>query len=179
MKRRWLIPLLLLSLGLNVGLLVVRFAPPRHRRPPPPPGMSDVLRVHLSRMTEDLGLSDEQRQDLQVVYDETFTKILEATARTRQTREELATYYVGPQFDTEELERILGRLNAAYGELDSLVSGTILREAAILTSEQRRRYLEVMPWRGNRQGGGPPPPGQPPHERPERGGERPPPPQPR
>ncbi len=177
MKRRWWIPLLFLSLGLNVGLLVVRFLP---RRPPPPPPIQErlpLLEEHLSRMTEHLGLSDAQRGELRAVYEKVFPDLVACRSRVREARGELETSYQTPSLNLEALRERLERLVSVQAEFDALMTETIVQEAAILSADQRRLYIERMPWKGatspSRQ---PPPPGA--GHPPPPGGKGPPPPPP-
>ncbi len=169
MKNRWMVPLLFLSLGLNLGLLFMRFSPP-DRPPLPPPELDHLLSGHLSRMTTDLELSDGQRDKLKVIYDKLFPDILESETRVRDLRKNIASTYEAPQIDTTELKKLLERLNAAHGRIDSLIAETILQEASILTSEQRKRYLKLMPWKRSGEAAGHRPQRRPPHD------EKPPPP---
>ena len=154
MKRRWWIPLLFLSVGLNVGLLFVRFSP--QRRAPPPPGRTrhfPDLDTHLSRMSEHLSLSDDQRRELRTIYEGVFPDLYERKARIREARRELQAAYRKPQLDTEELGELLQRLVVLQGEFDSRISETILQETSVLSAEQRELYIKEMPWTNS----GPPP----------------------
>lgn len=162
MRRRWLIPLLLLSLGLNAGFLVIRFRPRRRppQRPPHSSDMSGHLQQHLSRMTDHLGLTEEQQGKLQAVYDRSFPAILEASTLARDRRRALAECFGSIEVKAGELKAMLENLGAAHAALDSAMADIILSESSILTSEQRRLYLEEIPWGQSREGAGGPPPGR-------------------
>jgi len=174
MKRLlWLV--LLLSLGLNVGLgmRVLRGDDaaertewrdgPRRDGPDGPgrrggrggpdgpggpegPGGRDRRGPGLERF-RDLDLSQDQRDALQALWNSNWTVMNENRERLDAIREAMRELFAQPELDrgrVTEARRHHGRLQA---ELDSLVTEQLLREMEILTPEQRRDYLESMPWR--------------------------------
>jgi len=124
------------------------------RGPPEPPPPEELIEHHLRRMADRLDLDAAQRRDITDV----LAKVLPEIARQRQAidraREAVADYYGSPTFDEDTFRRLGRKLRDAQSRLDSLVTEAMLGEAALLTTEQRQRYVHEMPWSGP---GGPPP----------------------
>lgn len=158
--RRWLWFLLLLSLGLNVGLgLRVSRDPEEHRvfrrgRG----GEQREGRGHADRREgpgnpfsmerfRDLGLSDAQRHRLETLLDEYKGRLAERRKGLRGHRSELRGLLCDPDIDRERIAETRRRHGRLQADLDSLVTEMLLSELEVLTPDQRRRYLERMPWR--------------------------------
>jgi Spy/CpxP family protein refolding chaperone len=175
MSRGWFLALAL-SIGLNAGLLWVHFAggppgfpPPllRGGRPGPsePMGARDpdhLVRMHLERMSAQLDLSDEQRRAVEATLRERVPRLLELRERVLESRRSVADAYRGRPLDGSRFRELVQNLRGAQAELDSITAELMLKEAEILTPEQRERYAEVMPWGLDRRGLGGPPGGRPP-----------------
>jgi Spy/CpxP family protein refolding chaperone len=167
MKRGWFL-LLALSLGLNAGLAytvishrgMCRWAPsaPPMMAPPGPDDdhgmppmrggvdMGDIARQRLARVSRWLNLDDRQREGLGAVLEDAMPRIMAQRDSVRDARRRAAAEYVKPVVDSEAIRLSVRRLNTAQARLDSLVSETMAREAALLTPEQRTRYFDAMPW---------------------------------
>lgn len=174
MKKGWFL-LLGLSAGLNAGLLYAvlaarpPLAPPLISgceepipagRPVCPPwccDLADTLAHHrVARIGRALELSEPQQAEMTRIREEAVPRILAERNAVREALVALRDAYSDPETAPEQVRALVRRLNAAQGRLDSLASETLLREAALLTSEQRRRYVEIMPWRERRGGAGAP-----------------------
>ena len=182
MKRGWIL-VLALSIGLNAGLLVVIVAGPLGQgtfgrpfdRPHPGGGpmrgpspwrhgdsemREQFLEHRLDRLAHRLDLDEEQQGDLAAIFEETWPRIFQIREKVRDIRDEIRMRYSEPVIDSEEVLELVGHLNEAQARLDSLVAETLIREAEILTPEQREGYLRAMPWErmlergmGKRKGG--------------------------
>lgn len=150
MRRQAVYLLLALSLGLNAGLLYRWAAGP----PGPPPGGGDlgpgglerILAAHLDRMSEGLGLSDEQRAAIGAVLDERVPQVLEQNRRVVEARRALALVYQAPRWDADAFRASVTALHDAQTELDRLVGEAMIGEASVLSAEQRSRYVRASPW---------------------------------
>ena len=171
--RKLLFPLLMLSLGLNVGLLYHQFAgergaEPSAQRPPAPRGegwrgggreldAERFVRHRVAILTEALDLDEEQRARVRETLEDLIPRIAERRRSMMETRRSMQEELAGSPLDAEEFRRRRARLNRAQAEIDSLVAEAMLAEVAVLTPDQRSRYLELTPF-GDPPG---PPPGKP------------------
>ena len=173
MRRLWFL-ILALSLGLNAGLVYTTLSQRagRHELPrgfarghdfewshddsldadrpvaparPPLDRRGPALR-RLDRMGQWLELDATQRTEMGKILDEMLPQILaerdSAIAARRAAHEE----YFLSQADPGRIRAIVRRLSLVQARLDSLVAEAMLREAALLTPEQRARYFQAMPW---------------------------------
>jgi len=166
--------LLALSLGLNAGLAYVEFS----RRaeggvPPPPPGevaragersgpageLADptrLIRERLERLGEELHLSEEQTEAMAEALGEVLPELNEGREKIRALRMQMRDEYLQPDIDEAEIHRLRRETMAIQSRLDSLMVETMLKEARVLTPEQRETYFELMPF-GDRGKHGPGP----------------------
>jgi Spy/CpxP family protein refolding chaperone len=170
MKRGWLV-LLALSVGLNVGLLYVHLrgsvddgagvadSQPRRqgrRQLSPhghPEGPSGFIRDRLGRIGARLSLDEEQRKGMAAVLDDMMPRILAKQEVVRETQGAIRMEYMKPQIDREKILQLQRQGSLAQAQLDSLVAETMLREALLLSPDQRSKYFELMPWKEKRERG--------------------------
>ena len=153
MKRGWLI-VLLLSLGLNLGLGLNALRGPLPA-PEPLPGLQAddglettadhaqverFLRRRLHRMSERLGLSQDQRTALWELHLADGREIIMRRRVLQRAREDLQHLFDAPAPDLVDIQAAQHRISALQASLDSLVAGVVFRERAILTPEQRQAY---------------------------------------
>jgi Spy/CpxP family protein refolding chaperone len=165
MKRGWLL-LLILSLGLNVGLLLR----PLLGGPPPPPRFADapgdpggarqdhprwdgLAERRLERLAGQLGLDPAQHARLAAIRRAGLEPMAGRRDAVRRARRALLEAYRTDPADTVAVRARLADLGAAQARVDSLVAAVMLREIAILTPAQRGAYLEALPWEGERSRG--------------------------
>lgn len=183
MKKGWFI-LLTLSLGLNVGLLVVHFTGPMASCFIPPffkqgpgqlagpgygggntpwqegvrPVLDRVMKHRMGRMADRMGLEQSQRDQLGTVLESMIPLILQAKENVAIAREAIREEYLTEEIDSDAVRAAVAELNAQQTRLDSLVAEAMLQESLVLTSEQRERYMRSMPWARHHRsegGGGP------------------------
>ncbi len=162
MKRGWLL-LLILSLGLNVGLLfrpLFGGPPLRPRFLNAADGPGGAASVHprwdrfaerrLERLAGQLGLDPAQRERLLTIRRGGMESMSDRRDAVHRTRLALRTAYLSDPVDTVAVRARLTELGAAQARVDSLVAAVMLREIAVLTPAQRAPYLEALPWEGDR-----------------------------
>lgn len=166
MRPMWIVALMF-SLGLNAGLLAMALvhrseapaegtgtpghdagsSPAEGREParrPADPGTA--IRSHLDRLTQDLSLSESQRAAIGAVHEKLLPRIVAERSEMAETRKQVTALYGATQVDTARFRGLVRWLSLAQARLDSLVTEAILGEAAVLTHEQRLRYIRQSPW---------------------------------
>jgi Spy/CpxP family protein refolding chaperone len=154
--RRLLVPILLVSIGLNLGLLYHQWRSPgdaakprasrefrdRERREIEPDRLIDH---RMRQMVRTLELAGDQEDRMRHVLERFVPEIVERrrtlTTAHRGLREELAQ----PDVDVERFRARVHELNEAQSSIDSLVAEAMLEETAVLEPGQRSRYLELSP----------------------------------
>ena len=149
MKRWWLVIVLLLSLGLNVGILaavaVRRLGPGGPGAKPPgavnqPP---DPL-PRLPQLANRLGLEGEERRkflDIQWnLYQETSHLRLQLGETHRNLRHEL----IQPQPDQAQVDRLLEDSSRTYLALEKSLVSNILATRDLLGPEKEKQYLRLI-----------------------------------
>ena len=174
--KRGLFILLALSLGLNAGLLYVRWASPaagprpRNMDRPAPlhPGSSepaDLVAAHLTGMTRHLQLDDSQQNAVESILRTRIPLLTTLREESRQADGRLAEAFAAAEFVPEEFSGLVRDASLRRARMDSLAGEILLLEATVLTPEQRVRFAEVAPGIYSGPPGGPrrgrrPPPGQ-------------------
>lgn len=153
LRRPWLIGLLLLSVGVNVGLLAAiagsRLRPAARAEasdPLPANGrLAEVVAQRLAgRMAERLGLEGERRRrfvDLQI---ELITTVRELKQRSLAVRRELGRELTRAEPDAERAHALLGDRLALEEALERKTVDTVLATREILDRRQQRIYLRLL-----------------------------------
>lgn len=158
MKRWWLVIALLLSLGLNVGILLT-LAVDRHAtaghpawwgrgRPgmerPGPPGGERPGSPRLERLAGELGLQGEARERFVAIQRHFFEAAVAAHRRRmglqRQLREELTA----PAPDRQRVEKLVEALGENQLAFEKAFTASVLDTRELLDPEQERRYLRFL-----------------------------------
>jgi Spy/CpxP family protein refolding chaperone len=163
MKSGWIL-LLLLSAGLNLGLGYALLtqdtsdwdAPPARQTGGWDPGArwadhdsatwAEMARHRFRRLADRLDLSEEQQEPFRRIKRETFPRIRQGRQEVRRQRGLFHTACLAAEVDPDEIMKRARQLSAAQARLDSLVTSALLAELVLLEPEQRRRYLQMMPW---------------------------------
>jgi hypothetical protein len=149
MRRWWLVIALLLSVGLNVGILaavaVRRLAPggqgakpagAANQQPDPLP--------RLPQLANRLGLEGEERRkflDIQWnLYQETSHLRLELGETHRNLRHEL----IQPQPDRAQVDRLLEESSRTYLALEKSLVSNILATRELLGPDKEKQYLRLI-----------------------------------
>ena len=152
MRRWWLVIVLLLSLGLNVGILAAvaarRFGPGGPGGPgAKPPGAANQPPDPLPRLPQlanRLGLEGEERRkflDIQWnLYQETSHLRLQLGETHRNLRHEL----IQPQPDRAQVDRLLEESSRTYLSLEKSLVTNILATRELLGPEKEKQYLRLI-----------------------------------
>ena len=175
MKRGGVI-FLAISVGFNIGLLVIQlsegrgpgrpheqsFPHPQRADPqgrlhefgqPPSQDVNEIIGRHLKGTTEHLQLNDNQKAAIEDGLRDILPLILSKQQQAHEARRALAEHYSSPDISPGQFRALIANINHAQAQIDSLAGEAILAESQVLTPEQRQRYFPVMPWRRP----GPPP----------------------
>jgi len=152
--RRWGLALaLLLSLGVNVGILAtlaVRRASPPPERPRPeepwrmPPAAEEEMPPKVVRLADRLGLEGEQRRRFVRLQGQFFVETMrlctEQSEIFRELRRELSAPEPGRQ-RIEEMTRASARIHLA---LQQAMARNVIATREILDPEQERLFLDFI-----------------------------------
>jgi hypothetical protein len=92
-------------------------------------------------------LSEDQREEMNAVLDEMMPQILAEQETVQEIQGAMRREYLKRQVDREMILQLQRRGSMAQARLDSLVVEAMLREAMLLSPEQRSKYFELMPWK--------------------------------
>lgn len=149
MKRWWLVIVLLLSLGLNVGILAAvaarRLGPggPGAKAAGGPNQQADPL-PRLPQLANRLGLEGEERRkflDIQWnLYQETSHLRLQLGETHRNLRHEL----IQPQPDKARVDALLEESSRTYLALEKSLVANVLATRDLLGSDKEKQYLRLI-----------------------------------
>ncbi|HEX4953201.1 MAG TPA: periplasmic heavy metal sensor [Thermoanaerobaculia bacterium] len=145
MRRWWLVLALMLSLGINVGvvamLLVERLratAVSRNETPPP------VLQGVAERFGARLGLEGEQRDRFVQVQRAFVDRTWGQRRRLLVLREELRRELARDEPDLERIDGLLAETSRIQAELDRALVEMVLEVHGMLSPEQREPFLRGL-----------------------------------
>ena len=175
MKQSWLWVLLVLSLGVNIGVLatigVARGrAQQRWERPTPFQGERAGPPMHLlDRIADHLALEGEQREQFKELQSAFFQETKGQQNRLMELRLQLRDELAAEYPDRERIESLLSQLGSVYVALDRALVENMTASREILDEKQQKRYLRIVDrirgasMGGSQRGG---PPGRPARQRP-------------
>ena len=168
MKRWWLVIVLLLSLGINVGILAAlatgRLGREEARPRTPFEGPMNDGRDLARRM----GLDEEGGRNFRELHRRFQERTQEQRRQSMDMRRQLLEQLTAEEPDREKIEDILVRLSEAESEMERALVETTLSARQLLDPEQERRYLRFLASRMMRRPGATRP-SRPPVGRPPRG----------
>jgi hypothetical protein len=149
-SRWWLVIALLLSVGLNVGILAAiaarRNAPPPAARNPKTPEIAagrDPLPL-LPRLADRLGLEGEDRRkflDIQWnLYQQTSRLRLQLAEVHREVRREV----IRDEPDSQRIDRLLNESARIYLALERALVSNVLATRKLLDEDQERQYMIMI-----------------------------------
>jgi len=171
MSRRWLGLLLLLSVGVNVGILSVLAlerlrgdeavleapavsglpdGPPAGALPgigPPGPegdGVPAALRWRLQELADRLGLERGERTEFLEIQRRFFLATRQRRARILELQERFRRELGADEPSHERIEALVGRLGQELAGLDADLASSVLETRALLGPEREQEYLRRL-----------------------------------
>lgn len=159
MRRWWPILALLLSLGINVGLVTALVidrsrarddagleAPPNPDALPPGQGGPGQLAPgpRFKLAAERLGLAPEARERFLALEQRHFAEARAARLRVQEAREAIRRALLAAELDETEIERLTAAANAAVAEQDRGFVRHLVELKGILEPAQFERYLAFL-----------------------------------
>ncbi|MCP4661550.1 MAG: hypothetical protein GY856_39620 [bacterium] len=156
MKRWWLIIALLLSIGINVGILASRAWPPRdssRQAAPSAPGPDraerpapqiDRVPPVIYRLVDDLGLRGESRKAFIDIQRRFLERTISARTRVGRLQAELRRELAAAEPDRAAVDEFLDQLGAAYAELERAFVDDLLSSRELLDAEQEKLFLRFL-----------------------------------
>ena len=143
MKRAWVWVALVLSLGVNIGVLATiglsRMRVKDRWEQPRPEGRPDM-----SRFADHLRLRGEERERFIEIQRRLFETAREQRRELEFVRAELRSEFGASEPDQERIDELLRRSSEVYETLDRAFVASILDSREILTPEQQERYFHIL-----------------------------------
>lgn len=152
MKRWWLVIALLLSVGLNLGILAAIAArrvgpPPGSQRPPkadlPNPPGGDPLAL-LPRLADRLGLEGEPRRKFLDIQWDLFRETSRLRLQLGEIHREVRREMTRDEPDRQRVDRLLSESAQIYLALERSLVAHVLATRDLLDEDQRRQYLALI-----------------------------------
>ena len=159
MNRKVLIVALVVSAAINL-VVVFTFGfywreETRHRQHfPPPPGFGNRGQ-NLDRLKERLKLTDAQMDTIRKIDEDAETRMKSLSQSVFEKRRELMTLMSESNADHNRTDSLFRAIVALQDELEEQAYGSLLRIRGLLTTEQRKEMVELLPAL-MMEGGGPP-----------------------
>lgn len=156
MKRWWIVIALLLSLGVNVGLLAavavrrlgpaqaVPRAPSPERPGPAPEGPPGNNPARLVRLADHLGLEGEVRQRFLEVQWRFFERTARLRFRQGEVHRELRRTLVRGEPDRQRIGALLDESARLYRGLEEALAESVVASRAILPPREEGEYLRLV-----------------------------------
>lgn len=150
MRRWWLIIALLLSVGLNLGILASIAA--RRARPPEPRGVRapeiitpgrDILPL-LPRLADRLGLEGEERRKFLDIQWNLFQETSRHRLRLAEVHREVRRELIRSEPDRPRVDRLLAESARIYLALERSLVRNVLATRELLDPEQERQYMALI-----------------------------------
>lgn len=154
MKRWWVVIALLLSVGINVGLVVSRIlpsqapardettaGPQRPERPSPELGR---LRPVIIRLANQMGLRGERREAFFTIQRRFFEETLSTRRRVEDLQKELRRALLSEDPDRDAVDRMLDELGTAHADLERAFVRNLLDSRQLLDAEQERVFVQFL-----------------------------------
>lgn len=154
--RRWGLALaLLLSLGVNLGILatlaVRRGAPPERPRPedrrpgpPAPRGSLEEIPQRGVRLADRLGLEGEQRRRFLRIQGRFFVETVRLRTEQAEVFRELRRELSAPEPDRERIEELTRASARAHLALQQATARNVITTRELLDPDQERLYLDFI-----------------------------------
>lgn len=153
MKRWWLVILLLLSVGINLGVLLTLAAGKLGRQSPARPslsleqelaGLESRVEPFVVRMADELGVEGEIRRQFADHQRRFFEQTARARRSYRQVQQQLVREIGGPAPDRQRVDLLLDELAQAYAVQERAFVDNLLDTREILEPAQWRKFSRYL-----------------------------------
>jgi hypothetical protein len=160
MRRWWVVIALLMSLGVNLGLVVAvaaRRIAARHDRieegPPPEAGprgegpgpeMQGEPLPRFRRLADHLGLEGQQRRRFLDLQRQLFEETVRVRMRQAETQREVRRELVSREPDRQRIDSLLQQSARDFLTLEQALAKNIVATRAILSPDQEEEYLRIV-----------------------------------
>jgi Spy/CpxP family protein refolding chaperone len=152
-RRWWLIIALLLSVGVNIGILATlatrRMARPE--RQPPPPREEPAQRPdqpggppRASRLADRLELEGEPRQRFLDIQQQFFEQTVSIRRQMAETQREVRRELMSPEPDRQRIDALLKDSALGFLLLEQALAKNVVATREILNPEQEREFLRFV-----------------------------------
>jgi Spy/CpxP family protein refolding chaperone len=142
MKRKLFIVILILSLGLNAG--VVATVVFHHMRAKIFNGMQKENSWMKKHIKKKLGLSDEQSNALDKGREDMRTNTQAVRDSLKKKREELFTLVKNTDTYTQDIEKLIGEISSLQMEMERNIIRHSMSAKKILNPDQRQKFDKMM-----------------------------------
>lgn len=105
-----------------------------------------IMEERLARLAERLELDDEQYAAFRTAQEAGFRDFEKLRQRVQDAQRRLFTLAAAEDLDPQAIRDAVAQVRLFRTSLDSLVTETMLKEMGALDPEQRRRYMDIIPW---------------------------------
>lgn len=144
MKRWWLVIALLLSLGMNVGILAIMGL---HRlgRPQSPPDLAATEgAARLARVADWLELEGDKRSRFLELQTEFLLAAEETRERVKRAKIGLRRQAMSRRPDRGQLDRLERELAEALAHMDRIFVDNVIATRGVLTRSQERKFFRIL-----------------------------------
>lgn len=152
--RRWGLALaLLLSLGMNIGILATlafrQAAPPERPRPEeprpiPPDAAKEMTPPRATRLADRLGLEGEQRRRFLRVQGRFFAETVRLRMDQAEAFRELRRELAAPAPDRRKIEELTRASARAHLALQQAMARNVIATRELLDPDQERLFLDII-----------------------------------
>jgi len=144
MKRGWIWVALLLSVGVNIGVLatigVSRMRTnARWERP-----RDGEVQPHFARLADHLELEGEERERFMEIQQRLFRTTRQHQEVLQRLRDDVRGEVMSDSPDPAKVDGLLAEVGALHMDLDRALVESVLATREILTPEQQQRYFHVL-----------------------------------
>ena len=144
MKRGWIWVALLLSVGINIGVLATIGASrvrreARSERPRDPGGSPPF-----ERMANHLQLEGGEREEFIEIQQRLFRAVRQHQVSLHELRGELRREVMGETPEPAKVDGLLAEIGDTHMDLDRLMVESVLASRQILTPKQQKRYFQIL-----------------------------------
>jgi hypothetical protein len=149
-RRWWLVIALLLSVGLNLGILAAiaaRRAQPGPRNPWPGPEMANPAAdplPRLPRLADRLGLEGEERRKFLDIQWDLFQQMTRLRLQMGEVHRELKRELTRSEPERQRVDALLQESARIYGSLERTLVDGVLATRKLLGPEKEEEYLRLV-----------------------------------